>query len=360
MPAEFGVMRHARSYREGAGLEKCPDYPSLTHEGVNETRLVGQRFGEFLADHSCAPERVEVRDVCTDQSRDTADALAAAIGPRAIRRPGISRLSPTGIPTYSPDAEGLVTTNLDAALATRAEPLIVVGHDPQTSWFANAGLRRGSLVFTLQASELIWRERPEPLRARWKKDLRFRRKVSLEWVFSPRDSSSTDQIRAKIESKMNSAKVLGTFLTALFALVAREVLGDEKDASTFFDVFSMIGLALLGLSIVLFFITLYRYDSLLMPSRFWGGEARHSRHRHVRRPPASDVWVLAESMVRIWTWNFTTAVLAAGTGVLLLAVAYAEPLDLVGWMVFATAIVAIVLIAWMLRHMSRPTLGSND
>lgn len=359
MLADFGVMRHATSYRKGAGKKPSLRYPSLTQDGVNETRLVGQRFGEFLADQPNAPARVEIRDVCTQQSRHTADALAAAIGPRAIRRPGLRRLSPTEIPTYAPDADGLAATNLDAILGTHAAPFIVVGHDPQTSWFANAGLRRRSLAFTLQASELIWRARPELLGERWENDPHFRRNVDLEWVFSPRDSASTDQIRAKIESKMNSAKVLGTFLTGLFALVAREVLGDDEDTSTFFDVMSTIGLALLGLSIILFFITLYRYDSLLMPSRFWGGAARHSR-RHVRRPPAPDVWVLAESMVRIWTWNFTSAVLAAGAGVLLLALAYAYPLDPVGWLVFAFAIAAIVLVASTLRRMSRPTLGSND
>jgi hypothetical protein len=354
-------MRHAQRFHVGTGEERHWFHRSLTMKGVTETRGVGERFKDFLEQSLHAPSRVTVFDVGTEASHETANVLKDAIGSRAVRaETPLEDLSPEIVTTYDGDFDRRLAPRLTDALRRHSEPLIIVGDDPQTSWMANAGLRRSSIPFALRSSELVWRQRPEPQGPRWEHDRPYRRNVTLDWVFSPSDEKSTTLIRAKIESKMNSAKVLGTFLTALFALAAREVLGNEDDRDVNLAL-SVAGLSCLALSIILFFVALYRYDSLLMPSRFWGGATSGRRRRHVRRPPASDVWVLAESMVRIWNRNFTWAVGFAGVGVVTLVVAVAEP-DGRGWVIAALVVGAtgIALFAWMFARWSKPTLGSND
>ena len=158
--------------------------------------------------------------------------LRAALAERGSRPrdSSIPTLSPSQIPTYGSDTDRRLACQLETVLEDKSESFVVVGHDPQTSWLAVEGLRGSSRGFSLISSELVWRARPIARRRYSPLKLlrgRFRRNVALEWVFSPSDPTSADQVRDKIESKMNSAKVLGTFLTALLTFVACVVLRED-------------------------------------------------------------------------------------------------------------------------------------
>jgi len=342
--------------------EQSAYYPSLTNDGVSATWLVGGRFKEFLDE--CGPEApVAIYDVDTRQSRETAEVLRAALGERGWRPRdcSIPTLSPSQIPTYGAGTDEGLARQLETVLGDKSESFVVVGHDPQTSWLAVEGLRGSSRGFSLISSELVWRARPVA-RSRYSplKLLRgrFRRNVALEWVFSPSDPTSSDHVRKKIESKMNSAKVLGTFLTALLTFVAGAVLR-EDDPDDWFLRLSSVGLGFLGLAIVLF-LALYRYDSLLMPTRFWGSRPGASLPGYVRRPPAPDVWVLTQSMVRIWNRVFTPAVASAGVGVALVIAGFTEPNDLGDLFKILGIAAAFVLMTAGFGWLSRPGLGTND
>ena len=113
------------------------------------------------------------------------------------------------------------------------------------------------------------------------------------FVFSPSDPETSAALRQKIESKMKTAGVLGGFLTGLFTFAAKDIGA---------ALLTVIGLTLLATAIVLYFITLFCYDQLQMPTRFWGSrppKTTSARARHVVRPPGSDVWVLYEGMPRV-------------------------------------------------------------
>jgi hypothetical protein len=101
---------------------------------------------------------------------------------------------------------------------------------------------------------------------------------------------------------------------------------------------SSVALLLAG---ILYFATMYAYDSLLMPQRFWG-ERRPQKSRSsqasgnqpsksmeatplgsgrgwlVARPPSSAAWILYQNMMRIWRNLSTVASLLVGVGIALL------------------------------------------
>jgi hypothetical protein len=115
--------------------------------------------------------------------------------------------------------------------------------------------------------------------------------------------------------------------------------------------------------LVLYLATMYAYDRLLMPDRFWGERRprrtvllRRGEGWLVRRPPSSVAWVLYVNMMRVWRGLFTTAtacvVIALGVlGATALHIGRPQLL----WIASPAALVVALLVYWF-----QPLLGSED
>lgn len=347
----IGLMRHATAWYPGMDLElRSKSTPDLTSKGVDDvTRLAGV-LKEFLVAEGADPASVVVAHVDTPQSRSTAQVLSQGLGTTV--RECVPELDPRRIPATTTDEGDLVEAW--KAAERRLLPyrhVIVVGHDPQLSWVARRLLPKRTLDFSLAPAELMWLTQgrpPQPLR----------------WVFSPADDRTTAQLREKITSKMNAAKVLGSFFTALVTFAATQLLREPPRPSAYLALGSA-GLALLMVATGLFFVALFRYDELLMPSRFWrasppGASGARRTSGMVQRPPGSQAWVLYQNMVRVWNRAFVPAVLVAGGGIVLLALAFAEPDSWNQWLIAVGAVVLVVAVTTLAYRLARPTLGVND
>jgi hypothetical protein len=111
-------------------------------------------------------------------------------------------------------------------------------------------------------------------------------------------------------------------------------------------------------AIGLFLATLYAYDRLLMPSRFWSETPPTKRTRLnwlVCRPPSSRTYVLYQNMVRIWQRLFIPATFFVMAGMGLLGYV---ALDLSWWQGLLAAAAALLVVGWY--FISRPRLGTED
>jgi len=143
-------------------------------------------------------------------------------------------------------------------------------------------------------------------------------------------------------------------------------------------VWQWLAFAALATSAGLYFATLFLYDTMQMPHRFWSNRlpsparkdgrlraiSARLRHGHpsVRRPPTSTARVLQMSMVQVWAWIFTPATVLAGAGVAFLAFGVSEhgrPVALHPWQVLA-AIVVLTALAGTWVAWQRPDLGASD
>ena len=100
------------------------------------------------------------------------------------------------------------------------------------------------------------------------------------FVFSPSDLETSAALRQKIESKMKTAGILGDFLTGLFTFAAKDIGA---------ALLTVIGLTLLANAIVLYFITLFCYDQLLMPTSSGGPGRRRQLAPGPSRCPAAGI-----------------------------------------------------------------------
>jgi hypothetical protein len=196
-----------------------------------------------------------------------------------------------------------------------------------------------------------------PARLRW-------RSPRVLWTIAPQDAEALADVRDKIKSKLNTATVLGGVITVvLSALLA--VLFDEKKWGALADsgglpgqVAAQVAAGLLLAAIALYLASVYAYDRLLMPPRFWGeaGRGRSVRGRAlVRRPPSSSVWVLYQNMQRVWWGLFTPATLCVGAALCVLALAFVRATGLALVALCAGALLVALLVWWF-----RPVLGSED
>lgn len=185
----------------------------------------------------------------------------------------------------------------------------------------------------------------------------------IAWAISDDDAQAAQAVREKIARKMDTAKTFGGVLT----LALTVILGVLFDSQQFNDLDArkwavQVGAALYLVAAVLYLATMYSYDTLLMPQRFWGETAAGRRVRQkrrrwlVERPPSSSAWVLYQNMMRIWRNLFTVA-----SGLVIVAtalLAYAA-LRVPWWMVLIVTPPAAALLSWWLLY-SRPILGSED
>jgi hypothetical protein len=164
----------------------------------------------------------------------------------------------------------------------------------------------------------------------------------LRWVLTPDDRGKTlAELRGKIKSKMDVAKILGGLLTAALTFLLGSLidpsklrLGSPADPvksapeqldDPYFRLCLYVAMAFFFTSALLYIATVYAYDRLLMPSRFWADKPGDPKRRPrwlVWRPPSSATWILYQNMIRVWRHLFVPATFAViiGLGCLALAV----------------------------------------
>jgi len=161
---------------------------------------------------------------------------------------------------------------------------------------------------------------------------------------------------------MDSAKLLGAFLTALLVFAARELAHVENPPS-WHPWVAGAGLALLATATAAYFVTMFLYDGLLMPVRMWPSP-RPSRRKlprgFVQRPPSSAAWVLYQNMMRVWSNAFVPATALGGSGALLVTIALVRPSDDPAWIAVAVAVAVVVGSTWLIARSARPQLGVSD
>jgi hypothetical protein len=181
-------------------------------------------------------------------------------------------------------------------------------------------------------------------------------------VLSPRDDKLIDDLCDKIKSKMDSAKLLGAFLTAGLVFAARE-LAQSPEPTGWQPWVGGAGLTLLAAATAAYFVTMFMYDGLLMPVRMWPSPKPTKRELprgFVRRPPSSAAWVLYQNMMRVWSNAFVPATGLGGGGALLVTIALVQPADALAWIAVVVAVATVAAGTWFIAESARPKLGVSD
>ena len=110
-------------------------------------------------------------------------------------------------------------------------------------------------------------------------------------------------------------------------------------------------------------MAMYAYDSLLMPTRFWGEKIPNDKERNKKRnwlpqrPPSSSIWILYKIMIRIWKKLFTPAAISVVFGIIFLYwsifIEINSPLTIVS----SVLLLPLFIIIYKLY---RPKLGVED
>jgi hypothetical protein len=276
-------------------------------------------------------------------------------------------LSPSHFNSWSgtDDVDGLVAA-LTAVLAgepaasyDRHRAVLVVGHMPQLAWLGARLTRNRSRARALVDGY------PTPLALKHGEVAAIELTGSrggrpagrLLWTVAPDERQAIADLREKIKSKMETAKLLGGLITLVLGGVVLDP-GRVDSLSRGGDRWAVyVATVSFLIAIGLYLRTMYAYDALLMPQRYWEDAGPGARHPAwlMRRPPASAAWLLYQNMLRIWTFLFTPATAAVVVGLLALAYAALEP-DLVAG---APAALALVVCAVFAARRG-PVLGSQD
>lgn len=291
------------------------------------------------------------------------------------------QLLPNHLQRTRREAVKCIEEELDA-LGDGRNTLLVVGHQPQMGWIsgylsADRRLGGGNGAVPFSPSEVVCL-RLKPTRQGWR--------GSLAWTLTPDDSKALAAVSDKVKGKMESAKLLSAVITlALTALLGALLdttrwarLGEPRAALAGLSYSGrgaiQLAFVLLLTALALYLLTMYSYDSLLMPPRFWAegpqrGPEESSRWPFVdrvvrrrtrgawlpRRPPSSSAWVVFRNMQRTWNWLFTPANVLVALAFVVLAGAL---LRLEGWIWLPVVLFALVVVAW--AWWFRPVLGSED
>jgi phosphohistidine phosphatase SixA len=349
-------MRHGEAFRPGMEPDERAHESGLTKAGHGAATTVARRLAETLREDHIDPSTVVVVCSTSAEARDTAAALADQLG-TTLRPVATRNLDPTEWTRRSDENPAARWQKIVADISPAnpsTKPVLIVGHDPQVSWLLHHLIEQGGRgqrhagPLPLARGELAMLAGP-PNRPR------------LRYVLSPSDDKLIEEVQAKIKSKMDSAKLLGAFLTGVLVFGARELAGAE-DPPAWQPWAGGLGLVLLATATAAYFVTMFRYDELLMPVRLWPSP-RHPRSGLPRgfavRPPSSAAWVLYQNMMRIWSNAFVPATLLGGCGCIAVTVALARPHNL-WWLAVFTSISALLAVTWLVWRAARPNLGVSD
>ncbi|HLK73181.1 MAG TPA: hypothetical protein VKU77_05990 [Streptosporangiaceae bacterium] len=380
-PKWLFIMRHAQAKRPHAETADphppaqriWPPVEILTPQGRTEAREVGGTLASVLDDLRRADCPVKVtRFHCQDTEaasatalafrrayEQTADAIRTEYGhgpPPLARMEAIDR-DPSA---YERDPRKWAKNTIE--LLTKSGPApdraesaaLIIGHDPGMSCLLTTLLNENA------PKAGRYRDVPSLTRAELlalRQDGRYWRPV---WGLTPRAASDTTEIRAKIKSKMDTAKVFGGFVTAVLTFVVSQY-ATTTPKTTYWAAVRGVSLTALAVAILLYLMTLFWYDRLLMPPRFWGVLGDHKKDAVslvLRRPPSSAVWVLYQNMQRTWRLLFVPATYAAAIGIVGFAAGRIEPSGKTA-LIFGLAAVIVAVTAWW-GWRSRPILGVQD
>jgi phosphohistidine phosphatase SixA len=221
--------------------------------------------------------------------------------------------------------------------------ILVVGHGPQMGWIAEKIFEKPTPI---SRGELLCIEMRD-------------KKPRLLWAISPTDQKTLTELREKIKSKQKLAELVGGLVVAILSFLLGLILGDDTFTSLgsiqkiyLYGAFSTIFIALL-----LYGATMFAYDELSMPTRFWPDSMNNSQDSWVvHRPPSPAVWVLYQNMVRIWKYMFLPACGLVFLGLFLIAQAVLA----MHWF-FTVSLLFLIPLAYnrYYRHF-KPSLGVTD
>jgi phosphohistidine phosphatase SixA len=239
-------------------------------------------------------------------------------------------------------------------LAKDNNAILLVGHSPQMGWIAEYILRK---PFSISRGELVCIEI-----SYGKLDRLLMRDRWVKWtIWSPPKEEKQElrkDLREKIDSKMKLAGILGGLIIGILTFLLKSLL--DKEFLTNLDILGQwiffVAAIFFFLALGLYLGTIYAYDRLMMPTRFWSERARIKEQKWlVQRPPGSDLWILYQNMVRIWYRLFTPATWAVVFGLLILAYDAFRPN-----LVVALILVPVLGLFWLYLWSSRPSLGTDD
>jgi hypothetical protein len=346
-------------------------------EDVYPTDAIGERLRDQLNMTLPDQESIRIAQIwCanTEEAKGTLRRLVAAIGQTSDDKL-TSATDTSGSRTSIELKDELKPQNfLQAGLETKlvkklrdgppdqnGNAILLVGHQPQLSWIADKLLRAHR--------SLLRRQPPVPIDRAGLVcvvlDGGTHKRDRLAWAISFDDKEVAQEVREKIRLKMDTAKLLTGALTlgltvifgVLFDKEQFDGLGDRRWAV-------QVSAALLLAAAALYFATMYAYDGLLMPDRFWGERRPSSSSRRfnrsgswlVERPPSSTAWVLYQNMMRVWRNLFTSASLLVGAAIALLGYG---ALRLRPWQALAVGVPTLLIVGFWVWW-SRPILGSED
>ncbi len=344
-------MRHAQAYRPGMDSDDRERETALTKAGWQGAVSVGARLADTLAERNLNLRDLTIVCAPSPEATDTAVGLAGQLS-ETVPVISLDLLAPTSWTRHSNETAAKRWAEIGEEVGD-TKALVLVGHDPQMSWLlhhlvAGRGQSRAGEL-PLGRGELAMLAGPSG-------------QLELQWVLSPSDDKVIEDLRDKIRSKMDSAKLLGAFLTALLVFAARE-LAATQNAPGWHPWVAGAGLTLLATATATYFVSMFLYDGLLMPVRMWPSRRPSSRRLprgFVQRPPSSAAWVLYQNMMRVWSNAFVPATALGGAGALLVTIALARPSDYLGWIAVVVAVVAIVAGTGLVTRAARPKLGVSD
>jgi hypothetical protein len=299
------LMRHGAGIKVSHDPLTTPPGPDhiLTAQGFRDAQAVGQRLAETLTSTVGGGGVAWIRYAgAAGQSDRWALAPGANREPEATAKVMARQLAAGGVacsepepwpeirPESFPASSEQAATKAQAAancLETEAkrhpgQAVLVVGNSPQVDWIAEqlAGrpiaIGRGEVV-CLAGPYKRWRWPHRPWRSLWE----------LQWTVAPSEQDTIKDLRDKIRSKMETAKFLGTFVTALVSFVLGKRLDALKAAVSptqpipiplIQDRLWLATVLLLAVAAVLCFAALFYYDGLLMPERYWTSPARRASY----------------------------------------------------------------------------------
>jgi hypothetical protein len=409
------LMRHGAGMKPGQDPKEVPPGQDgvLTAKGYRDAQAVGHVLAETLkwtsgdgcrvmvwyagrsaGSAAVAPVRWRPRRadrssaVPSGEPEATARVIVKQLGAAGIHAGGPvpwPSILPERIPPPAPDQAVIVNAANELRCAAAKDPqllLLVVGNSPQVDWIVEELLGR---PVAISRGEIVCVGRPQRRRS-WSP----RRRRDLSWTIGPDEASAIKDLRDKIRSKMDTAKFLGTFITALVTFVlgkrfdaARGGAGAAVELSSIQQGLWVVTIAALGVAALLCYAAVFYYDSLLMPTRFWAPSARLGWFRRrrgfqrtagrrasersarpwwlVQRPPSSAAWILQQNMMRIWSRLVVAAMWILGIALAAFAVlALASPKGLVslGSIFLVILVVGALAIGYVVTL--RPRLGVED
>jgi len=360
------LMRHAKHEvdpNDRAGGRK------LSTDGENETKDVIEKLAdmrrEFKNDMDLSFNIKEIWRADTPEVIKTTEVVHTILKEPLIKN--VIDLNPAYFNPYKNTKTHSHVAELLGKWASgpkENKAVLVIGHQPFLSWLAHEFTGEAIPLSHSEVACLAFDQAGKKPRGR------------LRWVLTPSIDAAKKkleedlkELKEKIKSKMEIAKLLGVAITTVLAFLLGYLVDETKVAGlrNYWGAELALRLSTVAFLIAtaLYLATMYAYDRLLMPTRFWGearppGDPDERPKWLVWRPPSSALWVLYQNMMRVWRYLFTSATYSVFVGLLLLAYAVFHPnrwwtisLFLVG------SVVGVILFRFGYHHFG-PRLGTED